>query len=362
MPAGAEFMRVNTGVIATEYRAYAKVNLILAVGARRPDGYHDLATVMVPVTLSDLVSVGLEPRPCAGEPEANAFPPVGDRQFSQEALPIRLSCPGLPDVPPHKNLAYRAAAAFLEKTGVRPGVSIVVEKRIPWGAGMGGGSSDAAAVLSALNSLLAPEHALRPDELVSLAASIGADVPFLVGCNSRPPLWEGALCVGIGEKVTPVHVPNMWLVIAFPNAPVQTGQVYALLDDIRQAESDFPCVSPGAVKGSEPGEPSQDDRVRGFLDALSSGDTAEIGRGLFNDLEEAAMRLNPEIARLKRMFYECGALGALMTGSGSAVYGIAPSEAGAREMRLRLGQMVAGSELEVRDIIVARTGVEQNGC
>lgn len=364
MPAGAEIMRVNTGARATEYRAYAKVNLALSVGGRRPDGYHDISTVMVPVGLFDLVSVSVEPGHSAGEQETEAFSPPGDGPLTKDSLPIRLSCPALPDVPPQRNLAYVAAAAFLRKTRVQVGVSITLKKRIPWGAGMGGGSSDAAAVLSALNSLSGEEHALPAEELISLAASIGADVPFLVGCNSRPPLWEGALCTGIGEKVRPLDVPNMWLVIAFPNAPVQTGEVYGLLDKMRQSEGRGMCVSPEAFRGQKPGKRVQDEeggRIRDFLDGLSRGDAKEIGRMLFNDLEEAAMDLKPEIALLKELFYDCGALGASMTGSGSAVFGIAGSEGKARELKLRLGQMVVESGLDIRDIIVARTGVERNG-
>ncbi len=375
----AEIMRVSTRDGKLRYRAYAKVNLALAVGGRRDDGYHDISTVMVPVRVFDLISVGVRPGPSAGEPGPDAFPP-----FSEDSFSIRLSCPGLPDVPAGRNLAYIAAACFLEKAGVRLDVSISVKKRIPWGAGMGGGSSDAAAVLAAMNRLVPPERALGVGDLLSLAASIGADVPFFIGCNSKPPLWEGALCTGIGEKVVPVDVPNMWLVIAVSNVPVQTGKVYALLDDMRQSKGrglpappqdfkssavvtrkpDVGSLGPGGpVLGADQSRfPFQDDRVAGLVERLASGDIEEIGRRLFNDLEEPAISLQSGIGRLKRMFCECGALGVSMTGSGSAVFGIAGSESEARELAVKLRRMAVGSGLEVGDIIVARTGVDRDGC
>jgi 4-diphosphocytidyl-2-C-methyl-D-erythritol kinase len=316
-------MRVNTEAVTVKYRAYAKVNLALAVGDRRADGYHDISTVMVPVTLCDRITVRTEP--CVS----------GCR--------IRLTCPALPALLAHRNLAYVAASAFITKTGAPHHVSITVDKRVPWGAGLGGGSSDAAAVLVALNRLVPPEKTLSIRDLGSLAASIGADVPFLVGCNSVPRLWEGALCEGIGERVTPVDVPDMWLVIVFPGVGVDTGLAYAKLDEMREETSSL-----------------AEERVQAFLDSLAGGDVEEICGRLFNDLEPAAVSLRPEIAHLKRTFCECGALGAQMTGSGSAVFGIAGSESHARDLALRLERAL--SEVAKGEIIVARTGVDRDAC
>ncbi|HHY76065.1 MAG TPA: hypothetical protein GX500_04700 [Firmicutes bacterium] len=365
-------MRVEKETIRAEYRAYAKVNLALAVGGLRPDGYHDISTVMVPVGIFDLVSVRAEPAGMSSKSARGDVRAGGDAWGDPRAgLEVYLSCPGLPDVPPQKNLAYIAASRFLGKTGARLRVSISVDKRIPPGAGLGGGSSDAAAVLAALNCLARPEHRLSAGDLLSIAASVGADVPFLVGCNLRPPLWEGALCTGIGEKVRPVHIPNMWLVIAFPDAPVSTGQAYALLDSLRN-EGKNPSFSPALSyrwtsscarsSGVESGEEVLDGRVREFLDVLSSGDIHEVSRALFNDLELAAVKIRPEIARLKRMFYDCGALGASMTGSGSAVFGIAGSKPEAEGLRTGLECVAARAGLRLRDVIVVKTGVEHNGC
>jgi 4-diphosphocytidyl-2-C-methyl-D-erythritol kinase len=347
VPASDEIMRVSKENRTVKYRAYAKVNLALAVGKPRADGYHDVYTVMVPVRLCDYVTVGAGPWDSGQEPR-----PGSSSSSTDGTSRIHLSCPALPELPEHKNLAYIAAAAFLTKTGVRSDVHITVDKRIPWGSGMGGGSSDAAAVLLALNGLLPPERALDIDDLVSLATSIGADVPFFVGCNAVPPLWKGAQCEGIGEKVTPVDVPDMWLVLAFPEVPVDTGKAYARLDDLRSS------------KGLEATEDSSfGDRTEGLDAALAAGDVEEIGRRLFNDLEEAAVSFCPEIGRLKRMFYECGALGAAMTGSGSAVFGIAGSEREALDLASILDRMIRSvSEIRVREIIVARTGVDRNGC
>ncbi len=331
-------MRVNTEAGTVKYRAYAKVNLALAVGDLRADGYHDISTVMVPVTVCDHITVRAEPCVSGFHPSGDGASPSGHGRCR-----IRLTCPALRALPDHKNLAYIAASAFISKAGAPQDVSITVDKRVPWGAGLGGGSSDAAAVLVALNRLVPPERALSLRDLGPLAAFIGADVPFFLGCNSVPALWEGALCEGIGERVTPVDVPDMWMVILFPGVGVDTGSAYARLDAIRER----PCPSAG-------------ERIQGFLEALAGGDVKEICGRLFNDLEPAAMSLRPEIAHLKRTFSECGALGAAMTGSGSAVFGIAGSESHARDMALRLEPKLP--EMAQGEIIVARTGVDRDAC
>jgi 4-diphosphocytidyl-2-C-methyl-D-erythritol kinase len=326
--AGAEITRVDQEKNLAVYRAYSKVNLALGVGAKRPDNYHDIWTVMVPVRVYDLVSVS-----------SSHWSPIPS---SEESPRISVTCPGV-HLPPEKNLVYKAASAFLEETRTSAAISISVEKAIPAGAGMGGGSSDAAAVLLALNSGVLRSRVLSPDRLVHLAARIGADVPFFLGCNSRPPLWEGALCTGIGEKVLPLAVPEMWMVIVVPQRGVDTREAYKRWDDI----------SLGAAEFADP-------RMKVFLDSAASGDIAQVGKALYNDLEDAVTEMNDVISETKRRLLEYGSLGAAMTGSGSAVFGLVRSEVAAKKLADRVRLAAGGSD--IKEIFVTRTGVDRDAC
>ncbi|HHW14601.1 MAG TPA: 4-(cytidine 5'-diphospho)-2-C-methyl-D-erythritol kinase, partial [Firmicutes bacterium] len=185
-------------------RAYAKVNLVLAVGPRRADGYHDLLSLMQSVDLCDIVELAL------GAPDEP---------------PVRLKCthPALPL--DHRNLAWRAAVAFAEEFGLAAPVAVTLDKGIPIAAGLAGGSADAAAVLRGLVALhrLAPD----PERLTALGVRLGADVPFcLVGGTAR--------VEGIGERVKTLPVsPGFRLVLWKPPVGVSTAQVYAELDERR---------------------------------------------------------------------------------------------------------------------------------
>jgi len=175
-------------------RAPAKVNLVLRVLGRREDGYHEIASLMQSISLFD------------------------ELDFSPHQRGIILRCPGN-DLPTDgRNLVYRAAAAFFRRTGIAGGVKIELRKRIPMAAGLGGGSSDAAATLSALNELYGAP--LPAAELSSLAASLGADVPFFL---FGPRAWA----FGIGERLEPAApLPPFHLVLLHPPFEVPTGPVY----------------------------------------------------------------------------------------------------------------------------------------
>lgn len=244
-------------------KAFAKINLTLSVLGVRPDGYHDLRSIVLPVPLHDTVEL------VPAATLSAAFNPEGLSPATQAALAA---------LPPEKNLAYKAARALQTTTGCTQGAAITITKRIPAGAGMGGGSSDAAAVLNGLNELWG--LGLPKARLCELAAEVGSDVPALT--QGGPVLMEGR-----GERVTPLA-----------DSPLAD---YPLPDLSRLVLYTPPVfVSTPAV-------------FREFRDA---------DRGLgANDLQPAACRLHPEItAALARLKAE-GCEGVMMSGSGSTVFG-----------------------------------------
>ena len=263
-------------------RAPAKVNLSLRVVGKRRDGYHLIDTIMVPVDLYDEIEI------------ARARP----------GAKISVTCDD-PKIPAgEKNLAYKAAALLLGKDAAKTPVAIHIKKRIPAGAGLGGGSSDAAAVLVGLNRLLRLKKNRR--QLLRLAAKIGADVPFFI--IRRP-----ARARGIGERLKPLKSPGrLWLVIAYPGFPVSTAWAYRSLSF---------KLTKNIVKTS----------LNRHVWPLR-GSTIE----LVNDLEKPVFRRYPKVARLKRKLAEAGAAGTLMSGSGSSVFGIFSSGDKARRAFLCL--------------------------
>ena len=258
-------------------KAYGKINLTLDVTGKREDGYHLLDTVMQSVSLWDEVEI-LPVR----EPGVRL-------RSNKKYLPTDL-----------KNTAYRAAELFLQHCGLESaGVEISLQKKIPSRAGLGGGSADAAAVLRGLDELF--ETKLGIPALMELGAEVGADVPFCVhGGTCR--------CTGTGEQVEPVSpMPDCFLVICKPPAGISTPRAYALLDR-------YPMSHAQATEK--------------MIRALKAGDLRLIGKTLSNRFEET-MKLMQSKAVEKAML-SAGALGAMMTGSGSAVYGIFEGEAAAK--------------------------------
>jgi 4-diphosphocytidyl-2-C-methyl-D-erythritol kinase len=265
--------------------APAKVNLWLRVRGRRPDGYHEIESVLVPLTLGDLVEVS-----------------VGGRGVSLDC-----SDPALGDGT--ENLACRAAHAFLRETGLRRGVRIGLGKAIPVAAGLGGGSSDAAAVLLALNRLRG--RPLDRRGLSRVALGLGADVPFFLG---RGP----ALARGIGEILTPLPpLPETWFVLVNPGFPIATGWAYERLTE---------------ALTSPPAEP----KVPPFSRTWS-----DIGAFLSNDLEAVTLPQFPVLHRLKERLVGLGAVGALVSGSGPTVFGVFREASIARHAYARLRRAAA---------------------
>ncbi len=265
-------------------KAYAKLNLTLDILGRRPDGYHDLRMVMQSVDLADLLAIN--PAEGAGRMSTNlSYLPADGR-----------------------NLAQLAAAAFREATGKGGAVDITIEKHIPVCAGMGGGSSDAAAVLRAMNEMTGA--GLTPARLAELGQQVGSDVPYCV-------LGGTALAEGRGELLSPLApLPACTVVICKPQFPISTPQLFAQADSKR-----LTC------------HPDTD----GLLRALEAGDLIGVSRRLYNVFEDVLdSRRRQEVDAIKAALIDCGALGASMSGSGPTVFGLFDREEPAQEAFDRL--------------------------
>ncbi len=265
--------------------AYAKVNFTLEVLGLRSDGYHDLRSVVVPVSLAD--EVALEPA-------------------DSVTLDVR-SSGALKSLGAEDNLAVRAARLLQRVSGRRDGVAITLTKRIPEGSGLGGGSADAAAVLNGLNEMW--KLGIPRSELAGLGAEIGSDVPALV--LGGPVLMEGR-----GERVSGCLVPGAWrLVLANPGVFCSTAEIFKAFKD--------PL-------------PNRPEILYNIRLAMQAGEVAAVARALQNDLAATAARLHPEIGATRRRLEKAGCLGVSMSGSGATVFGIVrdATEAGciAREL------------------------------
>lgn len=252
--------------------AYAKLNLYLDVTGKRPDGFHNIKSVMQTVTLSDTVTVNakLADYSCVTVEMVNSDIPADER-----------------------NLAYLAAESFLEETGISAAVTVRVEKRIPDRAGLGGGSADCAAVLRALNTLFA--HPLSRDDLLSLGARLGSDVPFCILGGAR-------LCEGRGEKMQDFPLEEKHFVIAVPQEErTETPKAYAMLDD--------------AFNNYENDDGALHDLLFSFFEE-------NFIDGMYNVFESVVLPSAPVAASLRSRLVSLGARGAMMSGSGTAVFGV----------------------------------------
>ncbi len=293
--------------------APAKINLGLRIVGRRDDGYHLLDSLFVPLELADGVAV---------EIERGAAPAAGVRVGMAE---VTAEDPSLAEGVPRDdtNLAVRAARAWLESAGAEAagvrGVSIRLHKRIPAAAGLGGGSSDAAATLRLLAAAL--EGGPPGEALARLALSIGADVPFFL--DPRP-----ARVTGIGERVAPFDgLPAVPVVLANPGISLSTAAVYRAWDE-SAGRPDAGLTASGAGP-----------TMRALSGLGADPNALERLPGFTNDLEAAAIRLCPPVAHLREGLREAGAFQAGMSGSGATVYGLFDSEAQARAARERVAAM-----------------------
>ncbi|MDQ4058239.1 MAG: 4-(cytidine 5'-diphospho)-2-C-methyl-D-erythritol kinase [Actinomycetota bacterium] len=253
----------------------AKVNLFLSVLGRRPDGYHEIETIFHTIGLAD--SLTFTPSTTGGI----------EIDMRSDAGPMEMP-------PPEENLVHRAAELLRERRSGVEDVCIEIVKRIPIGAGLGGGSGNAAGALVALNALW--DVGLNSGELGELAGNLGADVPYCITGGT-------ALATGRGEQVTPLPQPApLWLVLGLSDHPLYTSDVYGNFDPKRDAA--------GA-------------RSLPLAQALERGENEKVAALVHNDLERPAFRLRPELEDGKAAMLEAGATGALMAGSGPTIFAIA---------------------------------------
>jgi 4-diphosphocytidyl-2-C-methyl-D-erythritol kinase len=260
--------------------APAKLNLCLKIVGKLPDGYHLVDSLMVAVSLYDEIRI----------------------HRSKKRVGISLQCDH-PEVPRgEKNIVFQAARLLLEANKIDEGVRIVIRKRIPIGSGLGGGSSDAAATLLGLDRLFRLNSSRKT--LARLASRLGADVPFFV--EGSP-----ARARGKGDRLTAVNgFPTTWFVILYPGFPVSTAWAYRRFDKLTKGVTNTSITA-----------------------YLKKKDWMGL---LSNDLERATVARYPKLALLKERLLDEGAKGALMSGSGSSVFGVFPSAEAARSAYHRL--------------------------
>jgi 4-diphosphocytidyl-2-C-methyl-D-erythritol kinase len=266
-------------------KAPAKINLFLRILHRRSDGYHEIESVMQKIALFDILYI------------------------SRQGENISLSCPGSQVPENRENIVYKAADIFFSATGIAPGVQIVLEKNIPIAAGLGGGSSDAAAVLLGLNNLL--EADLELEHLRDIGLQLGADVPFFVQD------YSAAVATGIGEclqKVEPIR--DYWILLVNPGFAVSTKWVY----------ENFPLTS-----NSNPFILARGRKMPSDFHEVPPGFFEELG----NDLEAVTISHYPEIGDIKKELKELGAAAVLMSGSGPTVFGLFSEEKEAQRSFIR---------------------------
>ncbi|MGG1878655.1 4-(cytidine 5'-diphospho)-2-C-methyl-D-erythritol kinase [Paenibacillus cisolokensis] len=255
-------------------KAPAKINLMLDVLHKRPDGFHEVEMVMTMIDLADRLEMSEQPRDTIIITSQAGYIPLDE-----------------------KNLAFQAARLIKERYDVRKGVHIHLDKKIPVAAGLAGGSSDAAATLRGLNRLWGLH--IHEEELLTLGAELGSDVPFCVQGGT-------ALATGRGEKLTPIpSPPQCWVIVAKPPINVSTAEVYGKLraDNVQHHPS-----------------------AQAMIAALEQGSFRDMCASLGNVLEEVTLKMHPEVQQLKEGMLKLGADGALMSGSGPTVFGLVAKE------------------------------------
>jgi 4-diphosphocytidyl-2C-methyl-D-erythritol kinase len=275
----------------------AKVNLFLKVISKRPDGYHNIVSIVDIITLFDVIHM---------------------EETTDDIVTVRDNKNVLPDN--MGNTMYRAAIRLKERFNIQSGVHIYVEKNIPIGSGLGGPSSNAATVLKELAKVWG--ISLSDAELNEIGSSVGADVPLFL---------HGKPCVmrGIGDIISPIELPSLWYVIVYPNMSISTRRVYEGLKIVlTKKQNDIKLVA-------------------------KFNNSREISAILENDLEKVGILLCPTIQTIKERLIQAGADGALMSGSGSSVFGIFKTEEEARR--------ASSSLADIGSIFITRSCKEGEG-
>ena len=279
-------------------KALAKINLGLDVLGKRENGYHDVRMVMQTIYLYD--NVTLEKTPEAGiQLETNLF-----------YLPVN-----------ENNIAYKAAKLLIDEFQIQEGIKIHLEKRIPVAAGLAGGSSNAAAVLVGMNRLFS--LGLSQEELMERGVKLGADVPYCV-------MRGTVLAEGIGEILTPLApLPKCYILIAKPAISVSTKEVYEALD--AEEIPDHPDID-------------------GILEGLEESNLEKISGAMGNVLERVTIAKHPVIEEIKDAMKECGAMNAMMSGSGPTVFGIFKDQKTAQMAKQKIQRMRIAKDVYVANV------------
>ncbi|MBU1906109.1 MAG: 4-(cytidine 5'-diphospho)-2-C-methyl-D-erythritol kinase [Candidatus Omnitrophica bacterium] len=288
-------------------QSHAKLNLFLEVRSKRRDNFHNLRTIFERIDLSDKIILTLRKK---------------DRK-------IKVICANSQVPRNSTNLCFRSAKLLQDRFNIGKGVNIRIIKKIPVGAGLGGGSSNAAAVFLGLNKLW--ELNLKLSRLVSLSKKIGCDVPFFIYNTNF------ALATQRGDKITPLrHLKGLrlWHVVVVPKINVSTAKIYDKFDaysgltplDTKGIRKDKYLTGLTRIKFD----------VKLFNLALRNKDLSLLGGLIFNSLEKVTLRLYPEVGRIKQQLFDLGVESILMSGSGPAVFGIVASRKEALSVLRRL--------------------------
>jgi 4-diphosphocytidyl-2-C-methyl-D-erythritol kinase len=260
--------------------APAKINWFLKVGRKRPDGYHEILSLMQFITLYDELSFTLS-----------------------EDITVNIENPEMLNIPMEDNLVFKTALRLKEITGSKKGVFIKIKKEIPSGAGLGGGSSDAAVTLKGLNDLWS--LGLKQKELMDIASEIGSDVPFFLN-------GPAAIVRGRGDIIEKIELKDSRiLLLVKPDIRISSKWAYSEFDRIKGGEGNSPFNSPSYLK-----------RGKGGV----SGKSNSWDDHIINDLEEPVFMRYPELKEIKERLLKSGALYAAMTGSGSTLFGVFNTE------------------------------------
>ncbi|MFH1441906.1 MAG: 4-(cytidine 5'-diphospho)-2-C-methyl-D-erythritol kinase [Candidatus Omnitrophota bacterium] len=276
--------------------SYAKLNLQLAVLGRRSDGYHGLETVFEKISLHDKIIL---------------------KSLSDKKIKIACNYSGIPNN--SSNLAYKSAKLLQDKFNLDKGIHIEIIKSIPVGSGMGGGSSNAAAVLTGLNTLWRLK--LNQRQLAAFAKQLGSDVPFFIHKTAF------AIGTGRGDQISAIKAlskQKFWHILAVPRIKVSTPLIYKKWDELNSSVNKTGRLT---MRGCN---------VKMLTSALKKKDLFLINNALFNDLEEAAVNLYPCINQIKEELSELGVKSILMSGSGPAVFGIVSSRKEAVNLSVKL--------------------------
>jgi len=257
--------------------APAKINLTLDILRKLPSGYHEIESVKQSVQIKDILTI-------------------------RESENMRIRC-NIPEVPlDSKNLVWKAVDLLKSRFGIEKNVEIDIKKNIPVGAGLGGGSSDAAATLNGLNKLWG--LCLEEQELIGLASEVGCGCCFCISGGT-------AVVSGIGNEIKRIKTPELNLVVAYLDFQVSTRDAYSSLDYSQIGKNR---------------------KTKRMIAAIEKENVNEIAENLHNDFEFSIFEMHPEIREIKKAMLENGALGSVMSGSGSAVFGIAESRKSAERI------------------------------